>query len=169
MPAAPRRADADAEPVHAIRVATGLRLSGPLANSIEFFASEGCAPRAGGNDAMLFLTRKVGESIVINDDIEVTVVEVRGRSIKLGFTFPPEAKVLRRELHDRIKAEAKPRLPMVRPRIREAGRLDRAAGCLTASAPARINRRGGCAPCARGAPAPRWRAWRSAGPRAGAG
>lgn len=55
---------------------------------------------------MLFLTRKVGESIVINDDIEVTVVEVRGRSIKLGFTFPPEAKVLRRELHDRIKAEA---------------------------------------------------------------
>jgi len=56
---------------------------------------------------MLFLTRKVGESIVINDDIEVTVVEVRGRSIKLGFTFPPEAKVLRRELHDRIKAEAK--------------------------------------------------------------
>jgi len=55
---------------------------------------------------MLFLTRKVGESIVINDDIEVTVVEVRGRSIKLGFSFPPEAKVLRRELHDRIKAEA---------------------------------------------------------------
>jgi len=55
---------------------------------------------------MLFLTRKVGESIVINDDIEVTVVEVRGRSIKLGFTFPPEAKVLRRELHVRIKAEA---------------------------------------------------------------
>ena len=54
---------------------------------------------------MLFLTRKVGESIVINDDIEVTVVEVRGKSIKLGFTFPPEAKVLRRELHDRIKAE----------------------------------------------------------------
>lgn len=54
---------------------------------------------------MLFLTRKVGESIVINDNIELTVVEVRGKSIKLGFTFPPEAKVLRRELHDRIKAD----------------------------------------------------------------
>src|ERR1043166_3894141 len=65
------------------------------------------ARAAGGNEAMLFLTRKVGESIVINDDIEVTVVEVRGRSIKLGFTFPPEAKVLRRELHDRIKAEGR--------------------------------------------------------------
>ena len=55
---------------------------------------------------MLFLTRKVGESIVINDNIELTVVEVRGKSIKLGFTFPPEAKVLRRELHDRMKADS---------------------------------------------------------------
>ena len=54
---------------------------------------------------MLFLTRKVGESVVINDTIELTVVEVRGKSIKLGFTFPPEAKVLRRELHERIKSE----------------------------------------------------------------
>jgi carbon storage regulator len=54
---------------------------------------------------MLFLTRKVGESVVINDNIELTVVEVRGKSIKLGFTFPPEAKVLRRELHERIKSE----------------------------------------------------------------
>jgi len=54
---------------------------------------------------MLFLTRKVGESVVINDNIELTVVEVRGKSIKLGFTFPPDAKVLRRELHERIKSE----------------------------------------------------------------
>jgi carbon storage regulator len=54
---------------------------------------------------MLFLTRKVGESVVINDNIELTVVEVRGKSIKLGFTFPPEAKVLRRELYERIKSE----------------------------------------------------------------
>lgn len=54
---------------------------------------------------MLFLTRKIGESIVINDTIEVTVVEVRGKSIKLGFTFPPEVSVLRREVHERIKEE----------------------------------------------------------------
>ncbi len=54
---------------------------------------------------MLFLTRKVGESVVINDNIELTVVEVRGKSIKLGFTFPPEARVLRRELHERILHE----------------------------------------------------------------
>ena len=54
---------------------------------------------------MLYLTRKIGESVIINDDIEVTVVDIRGKSIRLGFTFPPEASVLRRELHDRLQAE----------------------------------------------------------------
>lgn len=54
---------------------------------------------------MLYLTRKVGESVVINDEIEVTVVDIRGKSIKLGFTFPSDASVLRREIYDRIQAE----------------------------------------------------------------
>lgn len=54
---------------------------------------------------MLYLSRKIGDSVVINDEIEVTVVEVRGRSVKLGFTFPPGISVLRRELFDRIQAE----------------------------------------------------------------
>ncbi len=56
---------------------------------------------------MLYLTRKIGESVIINDNIEVTVVDIRGKSIKLGFTFPPEASVLRRELYERIQAENK--------------------------------------------------------------
>ena len=54
---------------------------------------------------MLYLTRKVGESVVINVTIELTVVEVRGKSAKLGFTFPPEATVLRKELYERIRRE----------------------------------------------------------------
>jgi carbon storage regulator len=54
---------------------------------------------------MLYLTRKIGESVIINDNIEVTVVDVRGKSAKLGFTFPPEASVLRRELYERIQEE----------------------------------------------------------------
>ena len=54
---------------------------------------------------MLYLTRKVGESVIINDDIEVTVVDIRGKSIKLGFTFPADASVLRREIHERIQEE----------------------------------------------------------------
>lgn len=54
---------------------------------------------------MLYLTRKVGETVIVNGDIEVTVVEVRGRTVRLGFTFPPDATVLRREVHERIVAE----------------------------------------------------------------
>ncbi len=54
---------------------------------------------------MLYLTRKVGDSVVINEDIEVTVVEVRGKTVKLGFDFPPDVSVLRREIFDRIQAE----------------------------------------------------------------
>ncbi len=54
---------------------------------------------------MLYLTRKVGESVLINDDIEITVIEVRGRSIKLGFTFPAGVSVLRRELYEKIQRE----------------------------------------------------------------
>ncbi len=54
---------------------------------------------------MLYLTRKVGESVIINDNIEVTVVDIRGKSIKLGFNFPADATVLRREIYERIQAE----------------------------------------------------------------
>ena len=61
--------------------------------------------RAGTGREMLYLTRKVGESVIINDKIEVTVVEVRGKTAKLGFTFPPDASVLRKELHERIRQE----------------------------------------------------------------
>ena len=54
---------------------------------------------------MLYLTRKVGDSVVIDDNIEVTVVEVRAKTVKLGFTFPEDVQVLRRELYDRIQEE----------------------------------------------------------------
>lgn len=54
---------------------------------------------------MLYLTRKIGESIVINNSIELTVMEVRGRTVKLGFVFPPEASILRKEIHEKIMAE----------------------------------------------------------------
>lgn len=54
---------------------------------------------------MLYLTRKIGESVVINDNIELTVVEVRGKAVKLGFTFPSSVSVLRREIYERIQEE----------------------------------------------------------------
>lgn len=54
---------------------------------------------------MLYLSRKLGESIVINNAIELTVIEVRGKTVKLGFVFPPDATVLRKEIYDKIMAE----------------------------------------------------------------
>ena len=64
----------------------------------------GAQPR-GGMQGMLYLTRKIGESVIINDGIEVTVIEVRGKSVKLGFEFPASATVLRKEIYERIQAE----------------------------------------------------------------
>lgn len=54
---------------------------------------------------MLYLTRKIGESVIINGSTKVTVVEVRGKTIKLGFTYPPDVSVLRQELYERIQEE----------------------------------------------------------------
>lgn len=51
---------------------------------------------------MLYLTRKIGDSIIINNNIELTVMEVRGKTVKLGFLFPQGASILRKELHQKI-------------------------------------------------------------------
>jgi carbon storage regulator len=54
---------------------------------------------------MLYLSRKIGESIIINNSIELTVTEVRGKIVKLGFNFPPDASVLRKEIYEKIMQE----------------------------------------------------------------
>jgi carbon storage regulator len=61
------------------------------------------AAAAGPEIAMLYLNRKVGEAVIVNHDIEVRVVAISGKTVKLGFTFPPEASVLREEVVEAIK------------------------------------------------------------------
>ena len=56
---------------------------------------------------MLALTRKVGERIVIGDNIVVTVVSIKGDSIRLGIEAPKEIKIYRGEIFDAIAAENK--------------------------------------------------------------
>lgn len=53
---------------------------------------------------MLILTRKIGESLIIGDDVEVTVLSVRGNQVKLGVNAPKEIAVHRQEIYERIKA-----------------------------------------------------------------
>ena len=54
---------------------------------------------------MLVLSRKKSESVVINDDIVVTVVEVRGDKVRLGIQAPREIPVHRKEVLDAILRE----------------------------------------------------------------
>lgn len=53
---------------------------------------------------MLILTRKIGESLLVGDDVEITVLSVRGNQVKLGVNAPKGISVHRQEIYERIKA-----------------------------------------------------------------
>ena len=57
---------------------------------------------------MLILTRRVGEVIKIGEEISVTVLEVKGNQVRMGFTAPKDVAVHREEVYVRIKAEQPP-------------------------------------------------------------
>jgi carbon storage regulator len=56
--------------------------------------------------AMLVLTRKPGQSIMIGDGVEVQVLSVAGEKVRLGITAPRDVSIFRNEVYDRIEAEA---------------------------------------------------------------
>ncbi|AIE85042.1 carbon storage regulator CsrA [Fimbriimonas ginsengisoli] len=52
---------------------------------------------------MLVLTRKIGQSIVIGDEIEVVVLEVRGEQVRIGIRAPKSVSVHRKEIYEQIQ------------------------------------------------------------------
>lgn len=54
---------------------------------------------------MLILTRRIGESLQIGDNIKVSVLSVRGNQIQIGIEAPPEVPVHRQEIYERLKRE----------------------------------------------------------------
>jgi carbon storage regulator len=54
---------------------------------------------------MLVLSRQRDESIMIGDDVEIIIVDVRGDKVRLGITAPKEIPVHRREIYDAIQRE----------------------------------------------------------------
>jgi len=54
---------------------------------------------------MLILTRKLGESITIGDDIKITFLDVKGKQVKLGIDAPPHIGVHREEIYHIIKEQ----------------------------------------------------------------
>jgi carbon storage regulator len=67
-----------------------------------------------GYTAMLVLSRKKNESIVINNDIVITVVEIRGDKVRLGIVAPKDVPVHREEVYEAIHG-SKPVIPQTNP------------------------------------------------------
>ena len=55
--------------------------------------------------SMLILTRRIGETINIGDEVQVTVVRIDRQQIRIGITAPKEVTVYREEIYERIKKE----------------------------------------------------------------
>lgn len=69
---------------------------------------------------MLILTRRVGETVVIGDDVTVTVLGVKGNQVRLGVNAPREVSVHREEIFERIKKEQEQE-EALKPRVVSAG------------------------------------------------
>jgi len=73
---------------------------------------------------MLILTRRVGEMLKIGDDVDVTILGVKGNQVRIGINAPKNVTVHREEIYTRIKEERKKLPPLGLPRAAGSGNKD---------------------------------------------
>ncbi len=69
---------------------------------------------------MLILTRRIGETVMIGDDVSVTILGVKGNQIRVGISAPNDVAVHREEVYQKLQAEKavkKPRMTTRKPTI----------------------------------------------------
>ena len=66
---------------------------------------------------MLILTRRVGETLTIGDEVKVTVLGVKGNQVRIGVDAPRDVTVHREEIYDRIKKEKEQRMYAIKAKL----------------------------------------------------
>ncbi len=62
-------------------------------------------PRQAGEEVMLILTRRAGETVMIGSDVTITVLGVKGNQVRIGINAPKDVAVHREEIFERIQSE----------------------------------------------------------------
>ena len=75
---------------------------------------------------MLILTRRVGETLMIGDEVTVTVLGVKGNQVRIGVNAPKEVAVHREEIYERIKREKQTAFAAAAPVVESEEQGDRA-------------------------------------------
>jgi carbon storage regulator len=68
---------------------------------------------------MLILTRRVGETVMIGDDVTITVLGVKGNQVRVGINAPKHVAVHREEIYERIKREQQSEADTEKPKATE--------------------------------------------------